>query len=200
MKQLTVTSKELSIVILAGGLFLCGCEEFRYAATEAQKQNAWLHTQVCDAAAETALSENASQELCGLTALSHEQSGAFVADYGLPENPLVPTGHWPLAGGELKTVLSQAKADSMRKADVFELADGVLELGIGLAGLVGGVYGIRIAGYLKQAREKSKALKEIITGNELFKQLYPEQANRFKESQSKQSASTKQIVTQLKTG
>ena len=67
------------------------------------------------------------------------------------------------------------------------------------AGLVGGVYGIRIAGYLKQAREKSKALKEIVTGNELFKQLYPEQADRFKESQQKQSPATQKLVTELKT-
>jgi hypothetical protein len=51
---------------------------------------------------------------------------------------------------------------------------------------------------LRQAREKSAALKEIVAGNELFKQLYPEQAERFKEAQAKQSAATKQIVTELK--
>ena len=88
----------------------------------------------------------------------------------------------------------------MRKPDVWVLADGAMELGIALAGLVGGVYGLRIAGYLKQAREKSKALKEIVAGNELFKQLWPGQAYRFKESHRKQSPPTQRIVTQLKAG
>ena len=84
-----------------------------------------------------------------------------------------------MAGGEL--LAQAAKQDSMRKPDVWMLADGAMELGIALAGLVGGVYGLRIAGYLKDAREKFKALKEVVAGNELFKQLWPEHADRFKE-------------------
>jgi hypothetical protein len=194
MKQLTL--------ILFPVLCLCGCEGFRYAATEAQKQNAWLHTQVCAAAAETAVQENASQNVCDLTALSHEQSTAFVADYGLPEafTTGVPRGQAPLDRATLETVASQAKTDSQRKPDVFELADGLLELGIALAGLAGGAYGLRIAGYLKTAREKSNALREIVAGNERFKQLWPEHADRFKDAQQKQSPATQQLVTQLKAG
>ena len=42
-------------------------------------------------------------------------------------------------------------------------------MGIGIAALFGGVYGVRAAGFLKQAKEKSSALREIIEGNELFK-------------------------------
>jgi hypothetical protein len=53
---------------------------------------------------------------------------------------------------------------------------------------------------LRAAREKSKALKEIVAGNELFKQLWPEHADRFKEAQWKQSAATKKIVTAVRTG
>ena len=46
-------------------------------------------------------------------------------------------------------------------------------------GGVGGVYGFRISGYfLRTARAKSKAIKEIVQGNELCKQLWPEQADR----------------------
>ena len=73
-----------------------------------------------------------------------------------------------------------------------------MELGIALVGWFGGVYGIRIAGYLRTAREKSKALKEIVQGNELFKQLWPEQADRFKEAQRKQSPATKKIVVAVR--
>ena len=194
-----MNSNQLTVINILMGtiLLLSGCEGFRYAATEAQKQNAWLHTQVCAAAAQTAVDEDASQNLCDLTALSHDQSGAFVLDYGLPAD--THHGQAELDRATLETVISQARADSQRKPDVFEIADGMLELGIALAGLVGGAYGIRIAGTLKTVREKSKALKEIVTGNELFKQLYPEQADRFKEAQQKQSPATRQIVTQLKT-
>ena len=199
-----MNSQPLSIisVLLLVVLYLCGCEGFRYAATEAQKENAWLHTQVCGAAADAAAAEEASETLRGLTQLAHEQSGAFVADYGLPQAVamLAKHGQAELDRATLRTVSSQAKADSLRKPDVFEVADGAMELGIALAGLLGGVYGIRIAGCLKTAREKSKALKEIVAGNELFKQLWPEQADRFKDAQRKQSPATQQIVTQLKTG
>lgn len=186
-------------------LCLCGCEGFRYAATEAQKENAWLHGQVCAAAVKTAVEEDASVKLCDLTRLAHEQSTAFVADYGLPETGLVNSKHSEAGSfghnaGELEAVLAQARRDSLRKPDAFELADGVLELGVALAGLVGGVYGLRIAAYLKQAREKSRAVQEIVAGNELFKQLWPEQAERFKEAHHKQSPPTRQIVTRLKAG
>ena len=72
MKQLVV----ISLLVLC----LCGCEGFRYAATEAQKENAWLHREVCASAAKTVASENVPQALCGLTELAHGQSGAFVLD------------------------------------------------------------------------------------------------------------------------
>jgi len=173
-------------------LFITGCDGLRFAATEAQKQNAWLHRQVCAAAADTAEDENSSEKLCGLTTLAAEQSDAFVIDTGLPES--IP------ALSNAETVAISAAIDAARRPDVWTLADNALELGIALAGLVGGVYGVRIAGYLKTARDKSKALKEIIDNNELFKQLYPEQVGRFKQAQQKQSPATQQLVTQLRTG
>jgi hypothetical protein len=224
-KQLSVPTIISAIIAFSGVLCLCGCEGFRYAATEAQKQNAWLHREVCAAAAETAVEENTSTTLCDLTTLAHEQSAAFVADYGLPEfisSPPVKSLKLLPCEGEVavrpegfnvtrgywesdyfddgKRILSQANADSLRKPDAWTLADSAMDLGLALAGLVGGAYGIRIARYLKTAREKSKALKEIVAGNELFKQLWPEQADRFKEAQQKQSPATKQLVTQLKAG
>jgi hypothetical protein len=60
------------------------------------------------------------------------------------------------------------------------------------------VYGTRAARFLKQARAKSKALKEIVEGNELFKRVNDQQAKAFKEAHRAQSHATKQIVAQLK--
>ena len=182
--------KQLSVISLLALFCLCGCEGFRYAATEAQKENAWLHRQVCAAAADAAVDEGVSSELCELTELAHDQSTAFVADYGLPKAPP------EIENAE--SVVSQAMADSTQKPDARVLAEGAMDLGIAIAGLIGGVYGIRIAAYLRTAREKSKALKEIVAGNELFKQLWPEQADRFKDAQHRQSPATQKIVAMAK--
>jgi hypothetical protein len=187
--------KQFAVVFLL--VCLCGCEGLRSAATEAQKENAWLHERVCAAAAETAASEKVSPTLCGLTELAHDQSRAFVVDYGLPQDrPVMKDVDAVLTQGAV--ISEMAQVDSARRPDVWSLADNAMELGIALAGLVGGVYGIRIVGYLKAAREKSKAIKEIVAGNELFKQLWPEHADRFKEAQRRQSPATKQIVTAVR--
>ena len=50
--------KQLAVVFLL--VCLCGCEGLRDAATEAQKENAWLHERVCAVAAETAASKKVS--------------------------------------------------------------------------------------------------------------------------------------------
>ena len=63
-----------------------------------------------------------------------------------------------------EVIASAAQADSVRRPDVWTVADGAMELGIAAAGLIGGVYGLRVVSFLKQAREKSRALKEIIEG------------------------------------
>ncbi|MHC4926273.1 MAG: hypothetical protein ACYTER_02890 [Planctomycetota bacterium] len=197
-QQLSVSSRWFSVVVLGILFCLCGCEGLRFAATEAQKENAWRHQQVCVEASEVAVVEDASDALCGLTAVAAEQSEAFVVDYGLPENPLFPLEQASLTGGELSALAARAKVDAARRPDVWVLADSTLELGIALAGLVGGVYGVRVAGYLKTAREKSKALQEVVQGNEVFKQLWPDYSERFKEAQAKQSAATQRLVADAK--
>jgi len=51
-------------------LFVCGCGGFRFAATEAQKQNAWLHQRTAQLTAEQAAAETSSKTLQDLAALS----------------------------------------------------------------------------------------------------------------------------------
>ena len=48
------------------------------------------------------------------------------------------------------------------------------------------------------ARTQATALKEIIQGNELFKQQNADQVAAFKAAQQNQSAETRQLVTAMK--
>jgi hypothetical protein len=95
---------------------------------------------------------------------------------------------------------SIADANTMpQKADLWDVANGAIDIGITIAAMFSGAAGLRIAAGLKTARDKSKALKEIIEANELFKKSNPESANNFKTAQSQtQSDTTRQIVAQMK--
>ena len=118
---------------------------------------------------------------------------------GLPDElPRAITAEEVLADSSFQ-IAEQAEVDSQRRFDGWQVADGVVEFGIAVASLFGGVYGLKFAGYLKQAREKSRALKEIVAGNELFKQYNSGAVDSFKNAQSVQSAKTKEIVAKMKT-
>ena len=192
MKKSVVASTAIVCLLLAG------CDSFRFAPSEVQKQNAWVHNRTAAIAAQEAGDEAASEKLQSLTKLSEQQSRAFVAYHGLPkEFPVAETAEDVLAESNVQLAQS-ALSDSAERPDTFEVADSVFELLIGIAALAGGVYGTRTIRFLKDARTKSMALKEIIEGNELFKQRNPDQAKDFKEAHRNQSAGTKQIVTSLK--
>lgn len=189
--------KVLTPLILIS-ILLAGCETLRFAPNQAQKQNTWLHNRTAIITAQTACAENTSQKLQALTNLSELQSRAFVSYYGLPEElPAAETDEDILNQSSFnlaRTVL----ADSADRPDTWQIADSALELGIGLCALFGGVYGTATVRFLKQARAKSKALREIIMGNELFKKQYTEFADKFKEAQKNQSLQTRQIVAEMK--
>ena len=178
-------------------LLLAGCESLRFAPSEPQKQNAWLHNRTAAIAAQTARAEESSEKLRNLAQLSELQSRAFTSYYGLPkEFPQAETAGDLLAHSQLAET---ALAESTERPDVFQLADSVFELAIGISALLGGVYGTRAVRFLKQARTKSQALQEIIAGNELFKKQNTEAVQAFKDAQKNQSPQTRQIVAQLKT-
>ncbi len=186
-----------------GCVLLCflfaGCDSLRFAPTEAQKQNAWLHNRTATISADTARAENTSEKLQLLTQLNEVQSRAFSSHYGLPkEFPLADTAediltesNWQLA----RTALQQGA----ERPDAWEVADSMLELGIGICALLGGVYGTRVVGFLRQAKTKSKALQEIIAGNEHFKKENESFASAFKQAHQNQSPQTRQIVVEMKT-
>lgn len=181
-------------------LLLAGCDALRFAPSETQKQNAWLHNRTAIITAETAKTENTSEELQALTKLSELQSRAFVSYTGLPkEFPQAETTADILAQSN-QQLAQTALAESPERPDAWQAADSALELAIGVCALLGGVYGTRAVSFLKQAQTKSKALKEIIEGNELFKKHTADNPAvfAFKQAHKNQSPTTKQIVAEVK--
>jgi len=177
---------------------ITGCDSLRLAPSEEQKQNAWLHNRTTAIAADTARREQTSPELQSLTKLSELQSRAFTSYCGLPkEYPQAETAQDVLAQSNW-TLAETALAESVERPDPWQVADSVLEIGIGISALLGGVYGTRAVRFLKDARTKSQALKEVVTGNELFKKQNEPQAQAFKAAQANQSRETRQLVAQLK--
>lgn len=170
----------LASLLLGFCLLSAGCESLRFAPTETQKQNAWLHNRTAEITAETAKSENASAKLQDLTKLSELQSRAFVSYNGLPrEFPQAETAEDCLAQSNWQ-LAQVALAESAERPDTWQVADSMLELAIGVCALFGGVYGTRAVRFLRDAQTKSKALKEIIKGNELFKKQNASSVEAFK--------------------
>jgi hypothetical protein len=79
------TSSLCTYALIACALVCTGCESLRFAPSEQQKQNAWLHNRTTTVAAESARDENTSEKLKSLTELSELQSRAFVSYNGLPK-------------------------------------------------------------------------------------------------------------------
>ena len=191
--------KKILLTLVLVLSLLTGCDTLRFAPSEQQKQNAWLHNRTAIVAAEAANAEQASQKLQALTELSELQSRAFVSFCGLPkEFPEAETAEDILAQSNWQLARS-ALAESAERPDTWQVADSAIELGIAICALLGGVYGTKAVRFLSDARAKSAALKEIIAGNELFKKQNPAQAPVFKQAQQTQSSQTRQIVTGIKT-
>jgi len=177
---------------------LAGCESLRFAPSEAQKQNAWLHNRTTMIALQQARNEASSAKLQALCDLSDKQSRAFVGFCGLPkEFPKADNAEDILSESNYQ-LAEAATGESLERPDTWQVADSMLELAIAISALAGGVYGTRATRFLKNAKAKSKALEEIIEGNELFKQTSSEQVEAFKNAHRKQSPQTRQIVAATK--
>lgn len=193
-----VTSTYPLVLIAVFTVLLAGCDSLRLAPSERLKQNAWLHNRTTAVAAETARTEATSQELQALTKLSELQSRAFTSYYGLPgEYPQAETSEQILAEANWQ-LAETALTESVERPDPWQVADSLLEVGIGISALLGGVYGTRAVRFLRDAQAKSVALKEIIQGNESFKKDNEPQVQPFKAAHANQSPQTRQLVTQLK--
>ena len=186
------------VVMMVLCLVCVGCDSLRFAPSEAQKQNAWVHNRTAIVAAETARTENASEKLKALTGLSELQSRPFVSYCGLPkEFPKAESAEDVLADSS-RQLARTALSESAERPDGWQVADSAIELAIGICALFGGVYGVRIVQFLRMTKVKSQALREVISGNELFKKQNAELASAFKTAHKDQSAQTRLIVAQLK--
>ncbi|MBE0537444.1 MAG: hypothetical protein IH624_17410 [Phycisphaerae bacterium] len=187
-------------ILLCVGMLIAtaGCDALRFAPGEAQKANAYLHHRTAQLAAHRARDEAASTDLVQLTALGEMQSRAFMADYGLPKVlPAAETVQDVLADAS-RAVAANALAISSDRPDAWAVADGLFEAVIGIAGVLGGAYGIRAVQFLRRTRETSHALREVIQGNEVFKRAQTDAAAAFKQAHQNQSAATRLLVSQLK--
>ena len=189
--------KSILILVLMS-LLVSGCETLRFAPDQVQRQNAWLHDRTAELTAETARDENASEQLQTLADLSETQAHAMTAYFGLPADLPPADSASVILDGTAASIAAAANAQASQRPDGWTVADSALELGIGICAILGGAYGVRAASFLKKAREKSDALREVIRGNELFKQSNPEAATAFKTAHMAQSPGTKQLVTQMK--
>jgi len=188
----------IGLFIAGIGFLAGGCESLRLAPGERQKENAWLHNRTAATAAQTAEAEDSSQELQDLTELSEVQSRAFSSYFGLPKEFPPAESVEDILSESSRRLAEGAIADSIARPDGWEMADTAMELGIGVFALLGGVYGTAAVRFLKQAKAKSKALREIIAGNELFKTANQSKTKAFKQAHANQSSETRQIVTEMK--
>ena len=188
---------ETSVILLVSIsiVFLTtGCGDIRFAPDQTQKQNAYLHHRTVQATAARAKNENVSDALCQLTMQAARQSDAILSYYGLPKTLPASDSVEELLNQENKSITQNARLQAIQRPDPWDAADNLMELGIALAGLAGGMFGSRAIATLKLARQKSTALKEIIAGNELFKKQNGNYAEAFKEAHHAQSDTTKILV------
>ena len=193
MKEQIVLSTVVIITLLAGG-----CGQLRFAPGETQKQNVYLHHRTVQASAAKAHQENVSETLQSLATQAAKQSDAIMAYYGLPRELPATSDIEDLLSSNNEQLTAHARSEAIQRPDIWEVTDGFIELGIALAGLIGGVYGTKAATALALTRKKSTALKEIITNNELFKQNNPHSVAAFKQAQQLQSDTTRNLVAEMK--
>ena len=118
-----------SVCIFGFVFLLAGCEGLRFAPSEQQKQNAWLHNRTAIAAAETARAENSSEKLQQLSGLSGLQSQAFTSYFGLPKEfpkaasaeEILAESNWQLA--------NTAVQQSSNRPDAWQVADSAIRAG-----------------------------------------------------------------------
>lgn len=190
-RAITFTVFLIAMIVIA--TFAGGCDTLRFAPSESQKQIAYDTFNAAQAV-------NATGATAGSAATKKLVNGtaATLTYTGVPDNPTI---------ADYDTTLQTAQADSAKRPTIDDVAntfDGVMELGIGLAGVLGGTLGTKAIKALMLARQKAAALKEVVQGNEQFKTWLETTGNTeaveaFRTAQTKvQEIPTEQVVFQIR--
>ncbi len=184
------------VLCLCAVLFLfTGCESLRFQPSQEQKQIA-LDAYVISCHIVKQGTEPASPEAIRLVS----DTQANLSYIGPPANS------YGLKGLEdYPATLAKAESDAIKRPDandIFAAAEQGLSLAAQLAILFGfggvGVGGKKVFDLIAIARQKSKALEEIVKGSQTFlDSVSADQKQDFKAAQ-KQSPTTKTLVTQIK--
>ncbi len=185
------------IIMFMAAFCLSGCG-IQLAPSEAEKQNAWLHHKTVETAAGLAREENASPPLQALTRRAIRQSEVILARTGLPLDLPAAQSTEDLLHNDNLSITETAYDDAIQRPNPWAMADQMLEISIGVAGLIGGAVGTRLLRNLRTARDKAHALREIIQGNEQFKKGNPVMTGEFKQAHQKQSQTTRRLVAEIK--
>ena len=187
-KVMSIRIRILGFLLLV--LFTCGgCSEvgLRFAPSQAIKANAELTNQLArkinnegtDAGSPASL-----QIVDGTT--------ASLAYTGRPNEAPNPDS--------FSTINDQALQDGTERPDVAGTMDSMLELGLGLATLLGGAGGVKLAQNLKTMHAKAKGFTEVVTQNDIFKRVTtPEEWEKFKHVFAAQTPTTRKLVAEVKT-
>ncbi len=187
-----------ALLLVACLVLAAGCDTLRFAPSERQKQNAWLHTRTAAFAAQAAHDEGASAQLQALADLSAAQSQAYSAFCGVPQEPPAADTPAQVLSAAHTQLASDAAAEAAARPDPWAVADSALEIGIGIAAACTGVGGARVVRFLREVRAKTVALQQVVSGNEAFKKQQPEQAKAFKAAHADQSPATRKLVAALR--
>ena len=177
----------------AAVLLISGCDSLRLAPSEPQKKLAFQATITARdvESAGTDAHSPAARQLVDATEVA-------LSYMGVPATPQIE---------DYPTTVAQAASDAVRRPtadEVWSEADGWIDLGIALAGLFGGAGGIAATQLLVKARQKSRALREVVAGNEKLKEWLRAEGktlelDTFYDFQNeKQSGRTEVLVTDVR--
>jgi anthranilate/para-aminobenzoate synthase component II len=181
------------IIILLALVFIAvlvgGCQDsvgLRFSPTEEIKQNAELTSLLAQKinVDGTDPESPASEKLVVGTATSLAYTGRPT----ISPNP-----------DDFDTINEQAQADAELRPDIEKTIDSALGIGLGIATLLGGAGGVKLAQGLRIIHGKAKAFNEVVSQNELFKKLTSaEGRGHFKQACVGQTASTQKAVAQCR--
>jgi len=184
------------IAFIVALILFSGCSDpIRFGPTEAQKQTAQMGVD-----ATGYIEQNGTPPGSDISKIARDSAKTTQIYFGLPKEPLADPA----------VMIPQAKADAVKRPDPWDTADMLLNTGIGIAGLFGGVWSIKAAKFITAAQAKSKALREIVKAQQKFRDELKRNANSdetiaasevlksLKDANVIQSPETEVLVTEIK--